>query len=63
MKTSETAAKKKPRFKKEEQSEPLNIRITPTELRMLNMLSKQLGLSTASVIRQALRHEYFSVAK
>lgn len=43
---------------KEQQSERLGVRVTPTEVQMLGELSELTGLGMTDVIRQAIRREY-----
>jgi hypothetical protein len=43
---------------KEPQTERIGIRVTPSEVKMLDALSESMGLSVANVIRQAIRREY-----
>lgn len=43
---------------KEQQTERLGVRVTPTEVQMLSELSTLTGLGMTDVIRQAIRREY-----
>jgi hypothetical protein len=43
---------------KEQQTERLGVRVTPTEVQMLAELSELTGLGMTDVIRQAVRREY-----
>lgn len=46
------------RRQKEQQTERICIRITPTDVKMLDILSETTGLSVTNVTRQAVRREY-----
>jgi len=43
---------------KEQQTERLGLRLTPSEIEMLERLTEVTGLSMSNVIRQAIRREY-----
>lgn len=43
---------------KEQQTERMNLRLTPSEVEMLQALSEVTGMTMTNVIRQAVRREY-----
>lgn len=43
---------------KEQQTERMNLRLTPSEVEMVQALSEATGLTMTNVIRQAVRREY-----